>query len=104
MTEVYHRTPAKSSPATPSQVIAGNGKTKKNKGIDWQLVWDIVFAPVYILIEIFSFRPIKEWVRQMLDAYLMLSFVLFFITSWYIEYHMLMKVDLSVYEHDVRLL
>jgi len=63
-------------------------------------VLHIIFLPVHILIEIFSLRPIKGWVRVWVDRYLLLSFVLFAITSFYIEPYLILRVDLSRYEHD----
>ena len=63
--------------------------------------WDVVFLPVYVLIEIFSLRPLRNWVRVWIDRYLLLSFVLFSITSWYIEPYIVWQVDFSVYAHSV---
>ena len=76
--------------------------TKRNAAASekWT-TWDVVFLPVYVLIEIFSLRPLRNWVRVWIDRYLLLSFVLFSITSWYIEPYIVWQVDFSVYAHSV---
>lgn len=91
------------TPTTTQQQSSKGSSSTKGKDSKWT-TWDIIFLPVYILVEIFSLRPLRNWVRVWVDRYLLLSFVLFFITSWYIEPYIVWQVDFSIYEHSVFLL